>query len=138
MQHHNYKIYSGVKILNDNNIKVYSIKTDALTVHKNDIDKIKSLLNFSTDKIKYYSDLSKEYLQSYNDWFVDKKHHKYYQTRKDKNAWSRENDLRKTYKELSIKYFELSKPSNNIGGWRISKENNINFPSDKLCLMKNQ
>ena len=61
MQHHNYKIYSDVKILNDNNIKVYSIKTDALTVHKNDIDKIKSLLNFSTDKIKYYSDLSKEY-----------------------------------------------------------------------------
>ena len=60
-----------IKILNDNNIKVYSIKTDALTVHKNDIDKIKSLLNFSTDKIKYYSDLSKEYLKLYNDWFVD-------------------------------------------------------------------
>ena len=78
MQHHNYKIYSDVKILNDNNIKVYSIKTDALTVHKNDIDKIKSLLNFSTDKIKYYSDLSKKYLQSYNEWFVDKSIQKMY------------------------------------------------------------
>ena len=49
MQYHNYKIYSDIKKLNDNYINVYSIKTDALTVNKNDINKIKELLNFSDD-----------------------------------------------------------------------------------------
>ena len=32
-----------IKILNDNNINVYSIKTDALTIDKNDIKKVKKL-----------------------------------------------------------------------------------------------
>jgi hypothetical protein len=74
LQHHNYKIYSDIEVLNKNNINVYSVKTDALTIHKNDVDKVKTLLKFSINR----------------------------------------------------------------GGWIISKEDKIIFPSDKLCLMKNQ
>jgi phosphate transport system protein len=33
--------------LNENNINVYSIKTDAFTIHKNDADKVQSLLSFT-------------------------------------------------------------------------------------------
>ena len=73
LQHHN-KIYSDIEALNKNNINVYYIKTDALTIHKNDVDKVKTLLSFSK----------------------------------------------------------------NIGGWRVSKEDKIICPSDKLCLVKNQ
>ena len=47
LQHHNYKIYYDIQNLNKNNIKVYSVKTDALTIHKNDIEKVKTLLHFS-------------------------------------------------------------------------------------------
>lgn len=46
LQHHNFKTYSDFKLLNENEIKVYSVKTDASTIHKNDADKIKSLLHF--------------------------------------------------------------------------------------------
>jgi hypothetical protein len=73
LQHHNYKIFSDIKTLRDNNIDTYSVKTDALTIHKNDVDKVQTLLSFSKD----------------------------------------------------------------IGGWRVSKENHIKFPTDKLCLVKN-
>ena len=66
LQHHNYKIHYDIQNLNKNNIKVYSVKTDALTIHKNDIEKVKTLLHFSInrggwripkeDKIKFPTD----------------------------------------------------------------------------------
>ena len=76
MQYHNFKMYNDIKILNDNNINVYSIKTDALTIDKNDIKKVKKLLNITTELI--------------------------------------------------------------IGGWRISKEDDIKYPSDNVKLLNNK
>ena len=47
LQYHNHKIYTDAKILTDNNIKSYSIKTDAFTIDKSNIEIAKTLLKFS-------------------------------------------------------------------------------------------
>ena len=44
MQLHNYKMYKMYNKLVALNIKVYSVKTDALTIHKNDFSKIENML----------------------------------------------------------------------------------------------
>ena len=59
LQYHNFKMYEAYKKLADNNIKVYSVKTDCLTIHEDDVDKVygynfcrvwrKGLLKFGTD-----------------------------------------------------------------------------------------
>ena len=46
LQNHNYKIYSDIEVLNKNNVNVYSVKTDALTIHKNEVDKVKTIKFF--------------------------------------------------------------------------------------------
>ena len=43
MQHHNFLIHQSFETLKENNIKVYSIKTDALTLKASDIEKAKQL-----------------------------------------------------------------------------------------------
>ena len=63
IQNHNYKIYNDAKILNDNGINVYTVKTDAFTIKETDLEKAKQLLEFSKniggwrfskdDKIKF-------------------------------------------------------------------------------------
>ena len=40
LQYHNFKMYEAYKTLSDNNIKVYSGKTDCLTIHEDDVDKV--------------------------------------------------------------------------------------------------
>ena len=40
LQYHNFKMYEAYKTLSDNNIKVYSVKTDCLTIHEDDVDKV--------------------------------------------------------------------------------------------------
>ena len=40
LQYHNFKMYETYKTLTDNNIKVYSVKTDSFTIHKDDLDKV--------------------------------------------------------------------------------------------------
>ena len=47
LQYHNHKIYIDAKILTDNNIKIYSVKTDAFTIDKSNIEIAKTLLKFS-------------------------------------------------------------------------------------------
>jgi len=47
LQYHNHKIYTDAKILTDNNIKIYSVKTDAFTIDKSNIEIAKTLLKFS-------------------------------------------------------------------------------------------
>ena len=47
LQAHNHKIYIDAKILTDNNIKIYYVKTDAFTIDKSNIEIAKNLLNFS-------------------------------------------------------------------------------------------
>ena len=59
LQYHNFKMYEAYKTLKDNNIKVYSVKTDCLTIHEDDVDKVygynfcrvwrEGLLKFGTD-----------------------------------------------------------------------------------------
>ena len=40
LQYHNFKMYETYKTLTDNNIKVYSVKTDSITIHEDDLDKV--------------------------------------------------------------------------------------------------
>ena len=40
LQCHNFKMYEAYKTLNDNNITVYSVKTDCLTIHEDDVPKV--------------------------------------------------------------------------------------------------
>ena len=47
LQYHNHKIYTDAKMLTDNVIGIYSVKTDAFTIDKSNIDVAKTLLNFS-------------------------------------------------------------------------------------------
>ena len=59
LQYHNFKMYEAYKTLSDNNIKVYSVKTDCLTIHEDNVDKVygysfcrvwrEGLLKFGTD-----------------------------------------------------------------------------------------
>ena len=59
LQYHNFKMYEAYKTLSENNIKVYSVKTDCLTIHEDDVDKVygynfcrvwrEGLLKFGTD-----------------------------------------------------------------------------------------
>ena len=59
LQYHNFMMYEAYKTLSDNNIKVYSVKTDCLTIHEDDVDKVygynfcrvwrEGLLKFGTD-----------------------------------------------------------------------------------------
>ena len=47
IQNHNFKIYNDAKILNDNDINIYIVKTDAFTIKETDLEKVKELLLFS-------------------------------------------------------------------------------------------
>ena len=59
LQYHNFKMCEAYKTLSDNNIKVYSVKTDCLTIHEDAADKVygynfcrawrEGLLKFGTD-----------------------------------------------------------------------------------------
>ena len=41
LQYHNFKMYEAYKTLKENNINVYSVKTDCLTIHEDDVDKVR-------------------------------------------------------------------------------------------------
>ena len=47
LQYHNHKMYTATKILTDKNIQIYSVKTDAFTIDKSNIEIAKTLLKFS-------------------------------------------------------------------------------------------
>ena len=59
LQYHNFKMYEAYKTLSDNDIKVYSVKTDCLTINEDNVDKVygysfcrvwrEGLLKFGTD-----------------------------------------------------------------------------------------
>ena len=40
LQYHNFKMYEAYKTMTGNNVKVYSVKTDAFTIHEDDLDKV--------------------------------------------------------------------------------------------------
>jgi len=47
LQFHNFKMFTDHNILKNNNINVITVKSDAFTINKHDLDKAKSLINFS-------------------------------------------------------------------------------------------
>ena len=48
MQRHTLKMHKDYKTLKDNNINVHSVKTDACIIDRNNLDKAKTLIKFST------------------------------------------------------------------------------------------
>jgi hypothetical protein len=46
LQNHNLRMYLNHKILTDNNINVYSVKTDAMTIDASNLELVKSLIQF--------------------------------------------------------------------------------------------
>ena len=49
LQFHNYNMYETFKTLNENDVEVFSVKTDAFTVRKTDVDKVNDLLDIGKD-----------------------------------------------------------------------------------------
>ena len=49
LRYHNFKICTVAEKLTDNNIKIYSVKTDAFIIEKSDIDAAKNFLRCSSD-----------------------------------------------------------------------------------------
>ena len=48
LQHHNFKMNSVYKMFRENNINLYSVKTDAFVIKKSDLVKAKGLIEFSS------------------------------------------------------------------------------------------
>jgi len=49
VQYHNYQLNENCQTLKRNNITVYSVKTDAFTIHKDDVERAQQLLDFGSD-----------------------------------------------------------------------------------------
>jgi hypothetical protein len=49
LQIHNFKMFTDYNILKDNNINVFTVKSDAFTIKKEDLDIAKSLIPFSCE-----------------------------------------------------------------------------------------
>ena len=49
LQYHNYRIYKDYNTLRENDIEVFSVKTDAFTILRKDLQKAMKLLKFSKD-----------------------------------------------------------------------------------------
>ena len=49
LQYHNFKMFTDYSTLKENGIDVFSVKSDAMTIRKTDLDKAKSLIAFSAD-----------------------------------------------------------------------------------------
>ena len=45
LQYHNYAMYDAYTKLRSNDVKVYSVKTDAFTIHEDDLNKVKGIPN---------------------------------------------------------------------------------------------
>ena len=49
LQYHNYRIYKDYNTLRENDIEVFSVKTDAFTILRKDLQKAMKLLKFGKD-----------------------------------------------------------------------------------------
>ena len=49
LQFHNFKMFNDFTALKSNDINVFIVKSDALTIRKQDLDKAISLIHFSSD-----------------------------------------------------------------------------------------
>ena len=49
LQHHNYKMFSDYMKLQEVGINVYSVKTDAFTIKKEDLELARKIIHFSSD-----------------------------------------------------------------------------------------
>ena len=48
LQNHNFRMYKAYKALKEHNVRIYAVKTDAYHIHKNDVKKARSALDFIT------------------------------------------------------------------------------------------
>ena len=48
LQYHNFKMFTDYSTLKENGIDVFSVKSDAMTIRKADLDKAKSLIAFTS------------------------------------------------------------------------------------------
>ena len=49
LQYHNFKMFNDFTTLKNNDINVFTVKSDALTIRKHDLDKAMDLIHFSSD-----------------------------------------------------------------------------------------
>jgi len=49
IQNHNIRMYNDYQILKNNGVSVYSVKTDAFTIDKTNLEKVKGLLTFTPE-----------------------------------------------------------------------------------------
>ena len=69
LQYHNFKMYETYKTLTDSNIKVYSVKTDSLTIHEDDLDKV-----YGYTYLRKWREGLLKFGDEIGDWRLEEKH----------------------------------------------------------------
>ena len=69
LQYHNFKMYETYKTLTDNNIKVYSVKTDSFTIHEDDLDKV-----YGYTYLRKWREGLLKFGDEIGDWRLEEKH----------------------------------------------------------------
>ena len=69
LQYHNFKRYETYKTLTDNNIKVYSVKTNSITIHKDDLDKV-----YGYTYLRKWQEGLLKFGDEIGDWRLEEKH----------------------------------------------------------------
>ena len=69
LQYHNFKMYETYKTLTDNNIKVYSVKTDSITIHEDDLDKV-----YGYTYLRKWREGLLKFGDEIGDWRLEEKH----------------------------------------------------------------
>ena len=69
LQYHKFKMYETYKTLTDNNIKVYSVKTDSFTIHKDDLDKV-----YGYTYLRKWREGLLKFGDEIGDWRLEEKH----------------------------------------------------------------
>ena len=69
LQYHNFTMYETYKTLTDNNVKVYSVKTDSITIHEDDLDKV-----YGYNYLRKWQEGLLKFGDEIGDWRVEEKH----------------------------------------------------------------
>ena len=69
LQYHNFTMYETYKTLTDNNVKVYSVKTDSITIHEDDLDKV-----YGYTYLRKWQEGLLKFGDEIGDWRVEEKH----------------------------------------------------------------
>ena len=69
LQYHNFKMYETYKTLTDNNVKVYSVKTDSITIHEDDLEKV-----YGYTYLRKWQEGLLKFGDEIGDWRLEEKH----------------------------------------------------------------